>query len=60
MESATYYENVISQNNARIDNYNRECNELQQRLATLNRWIEYAQSDIDDASEHLKNGDYAK
>jgi outer membrane murein-binding lipoprotein Lpp len=50
----------INQNNSRIDYWNREIDELRQKMATLTQWIEYAQSDIDDANEHLNNGNYAK
>jgi len=53
METKEYYENLIRQAYKRIDNYEKESNEISQRLARLSELIDYDNDQINDARLHL-------
>ncbi len=57
-ESKEYYENVIKQGELKKETFYREILEITNRIDTLTKWIDYANEDIEDAQEHLNNGDY--
>lgn len=48
-------QHTIKMGHKRIEGWSRQVEELQEQIAKLNRWINFEQSDIDDAGEMLAN-----
>lgn len=48
-------EHTVKAGHKRIDTWSRQIEELQEEIAKLNRWINFEQSDIDEANEMMNN-----